>query len=56
MVLREPFYLSFEQKSFHSINIPNEWGSEAEGYCLPTSHDVSIQLISPTSGDEDLRI
>ena len=37
---------------FHSISFPNEWG-RFRWYCLADSQTlVSIQLVSPTSGDE----
>ncbi len=40
-------------KSFHSINVPSEWG--LDGYIEIDSNEikgaVSIQLMSPASGD-----
>ena len=37
---------------FHSINIPNEWGLTSTEL-VRLLKKVSIQLISPTSGDID---
>ncbi len=37
-------------QSFHSINIPSEWGRIMD-YFKTGRKDVSIQLISPASGD-----
>jgi hypothetical protein len=36
--------------SFHSISFPNEWGG-FWGNGLPIGSEVSIQLVSPTSGE-----
>ncbi len=41
--------------SFHSINIPSEWGL-FNGAVLPQVNYVSIQLISPASGDDYINI
>ena len=38
-------------KGFHSINIPSEWGLYPLGSTATPSPPVSIQLISPASGD-----
>ena len=38
---------------FHSINVPSEWGPpEPEEKQVSDSDDVSIQLMSPASGDK----
>ena len=36
---------------FHSINVPSEWGLEALE-AIQEADEVSIQLMSPASGDE----
>jgi hypothetical protein len=38
--------------SFHSISFPNEWGGAPQGTRRVWSEGVSIQLVSPTSGEE----
>jgi len=38
-------------KSFHSISFPNEWGDYSTVSCLLSALRVSIQLVSPTSGE-----
>ena len=41
--------------SFHSINVPSEWGLTGPGgLILSTSCGVSIQLMSPASGDTSI--
>ncbi len=40
---------------FHSINVPSEWGHYMERVPLPRGHGVSIQLMSPASGDSKRR-
>ncbi len=42
--------IAFDLPSFHSINIPSEWGQVITEDNLPNKR-VSIQLISPASGD-----
>jgi hypothetical protein len=38
--------------SFHSINVPSEWGPfDDEGVGVLLDETVSIQLMSPASGD-----
>ena len=41
--------------SFHSINVPSEWGQEAQERWKYVSIErrVSIQLMSPASGDNE---
>ncbi len=39
---------------FHSINIPSEWGHPEFKDCYITWEQVSIQLISPASGDSSI--
>ena len=41
--------------SFHSINVPSEWGHKAEIKIYLPEKEVSIQLMSPASGDTSLR-
>ena len=36
---------------FHSINVPSEWGPAATAAATAAAPDVSIQLMSPASGD-----
>ena len=37
---------------FHSINVPSEWGPISQiGYMRKSATTVSIQLMSPASGD-----
>jgi len=38
-------------KSFHSISFPNEWGVVILLCYMQVSLEVSIQLVSPTSGE-----
>ncbi len=40
-----------EEISFHSINIPSEWGLKHRKQIMGIFNSVSIQLISPASGD-----
>jgi len=40
---------------FHSISFPSEWGPDCGGY-LYSSLRVSIQLVSPASGDAQQRM
>ena len=37
--------------SFHSINVPSEWGQLFVGIFSEKGEKVSIQLMSPASGD-----
>ena len=39
--------------SFHSINVPSEWGLETFLKTSESEHEVSIQLMSPASGDKN---
>ena len=39
------------EESFHSIGFPSEWGLTVLLYVLPVIKNVSIQLVSPASGD-----
>jgi hypothetical protein len=55
----EQQYLSLSMcihASFHSISFPNEWGADAKGLASRSTQNnyVSIQLVSPTSGEEAL--
>ncbi len=43
-------YCPTDLKCFHSINVPSEWGLTDVTFC-PHVHQVSIQLMSPASGD-----
>ena len=36
---------------FHSISFPNEWGGDDAGTSVCAAYHVSIQLVSPTSGE-----
>ena len=41
-----------KQKCFHSINVPSEWGQVSnDDDDDDDDNDVSIQLMSPASGD-----
>ncbi len=55
-----PQIQKFRQMSlcFHSINVPSEWGQAPQGvYGDNVAHIlVSIQLMSPASGDKLIRI
>ena len=42
-----------KKRSFHSINIPSEWGLHITQN-QPLQACVSIQLISPASGDDSI--
>ena len=39
------------QPSFHSISFPSEWGGKIIGICRRDNTPVSIQLVSPASGE-----
>ena len=54
LVKELPIYVD---EGFHSINVPSEWGlgvcrGSAVGVCRGS---VSIQLMSPASGDKTVR-
>ena len=40
-----------ESNSFHSINVPSEWGPPKLQQLEALLNEVSIQLMSPASGD-----
>ena len=42
---------NMEKLGFHSISFPNEWGVRQSSRSLPLPLNVSIQLVSPTSGE-----
>ena len=47
---------SSDMVCFHSINVPSEWGQSDTDYIAEMDLQVSIQLMSPASGDlENLR-
>jgi len=48
MVLNELWYPS---NCFHSISFPSEWGPDKIALVQSCSLKVSIQLVSPASGD-----
>ena len=64
MVVAERLPVQENQRRFHSINFPSEWGGKIQLYCFFVSkYEVSIQLISPASGEvkgliplQDLRL
>jgi hypothetical protein len=51
----QPFAIP-EEVSFHSINVPSEWGLYTSQFneCGKSKNKVSIQLMSPASGDSSI--
>ena len=43
--------MKFPPQCFHSINFPSEWGEKLELLKTTRKNVVSIQLISPASGE-----
>ena len=43
--------LQLSQEGFHSINVPSEWGQKRLSKTNMILMTVSIQLMSPASGD-----
>ncbi len=44
-------FVPADYRSFHSINVPSEWGRNLVPATVETGKPVSIQLMSPASGD-----
>jgi hypothetical protein len=38
-------------RRFHSISFPSEWGGRFQRFCSSRNDSVSIQLVSPASGE-----